>query len=56
MGNSGLQKFREPLEVLASHADPIVAGHARWALERLDQREHSRGDSESAGLPGRFAD
>ena len=36
MGNSGLSQFRAPLEQLASHDDPIVAEHARWALGRLD--------------------
>lgn len=35
MGNSGLEKFVEPLERLAVSEDPIVAEHARWALARL---------------------
>jgi epoxyqueuosine reductase len=35
MGNSGLQKFREPLAKLAASEDPLVAEHARWALEKL---------------------
>jgi len=35
MGNSGLARFREPLERLAAHSDPMVAEHARWALERV---------------------
>ena len=35
MGNSGLAKFAEPLEKLAASADPNLAEHARWALERL---------------------
>jgi len=35
MGNAGLERFREPLERLAGHADPQVAEHAAWALERL---------------------
>jgi len=35
MGNSGLAKFREPLERLAASRDPMVAEHARWALARL---------------------
>jgi epoxyqueuosine reductase len=35
MGNSGLQKFREPLERLACSPDPLVAEHARWGLARL---------------------
>ncbi|HLI84604.1 MAG TPA: tRNA epoxyqueuosine(34) reductase QueG [Bryobacteraceae bacterium] len=36
MGNSGLAQFREPLERLAGHGDPVVREHARWALGRLD--------------------
>jgi epoxyqueuosine reductase len=36
MGNSGIERFREPLESLANHPDAIVAEHARWALNRLD--------------------
>jgi len=35
MGNSGLSKFRAPLEKLATFGDPLVEEHARWALERL---------------------
>jgi epoxyqueuosine reductase len=35
MGNSGLGKFRASLETLAAHPDSVVAGHARWALEKL---------------------
>jgi epoxyqueuosine reductase len=35
MGNLGLDRFREPLEELASSPDEIVAEHARWALEKL---------------------
>ena len=37
MGNSGQEKFREPLEKIAEFPDAIVAEHARWALERIDQ-------------------
>ena len=37
MGNSGLARFRQPLEMLAAHADPIVAEHARWALAQLSK-------------------
>jgi len=40
MGNSGLERFREPLERLARNPDPIVAEHACWALDRL--KESSR--------------
>jgi epoxyqueuosine reductase len=35
MGNSGLKKFRAPLEKLAASKDPRVAEHARWGLTRL---------------------
>ncbi|HLG97447.1 MAG TPA: tRNA epoxyqueuosine(34) reductase QueG [Bryobacteraceae bacterium] len=35
MGNSGQEKFREPLEKMAELPDEIVAEHARWALARL---------------------
>jgi epoxyqueuosine reductase len=35
MGNSHLEKFREPLQNLAASKDPLVAEHARWALEIL---------------------
>ena len=35
MGNSGLEKFREPLTRLAGLEDPLVAEHARWAIGRL---------------------
>ena len=35
MGNSGLGRFREPLERLAQSVDETVAEAARWALERL---------------------
>jgi len=38
MGNSGLERFRAPLERLAANADENVAGHARWALEKLCDR------------------
>ena len=36
MGNSRLEKFREPLERLAEFPDEMVAEHARWALEQLN--------------------
>jgi epoxyqueuosine reductase len=35
MGNSGLQKFQEPLTKLAGSRDQIVAEHANWALREL---------------------
>jgi epoxyqueuosine reductase len=34
MGNSGLEEFRDALDRLSRHPDPLVAGHAVWALER----------------------
>ncbi len=36
MGASGQERFREPLEHLAQSANPVVAEHARWALERVN--------------------
>jgi epoxyqueuosine reductase len=36
MGNTRSEKFRRPLEKLAQSADPMVAEHARWALDLLD--------------------
>ncbi len=39
MGNSGLEKFREPLERLAAFPNPLVAENARWALQRLAEQE-----------------
>lgn len=35
MGNAGRPEFRPALERLAAHPDPLVAEHARWALQRL---------------------
>ena len=35
MGNARLPEFRAPLEKLAESPDPVVAEHARWALERM---------------------
>ena len=39
MGNSGLARFRAPLERLAAHPDTMVAEHARWALDRLPREQ-----------------
>ena len=39
MGNSGLERFREPLERLAANENEMVAEHARWALKRLENLE-----------------
>ncbi len=35
MGNSGDEKFLPTLRRLADDADPVVAEHARWALDQL---------------------
>ncbi|HEY2019186.1 MAG TPA: tRNA epoxyqueuosine(34) reductase QueG [Bryobacteraceae bacterium] len=35
MGNSGRAEFRQPLQILAASPDPMVAGHAAWALQQL---------------------
>jgi len=45
MGNSGLERFREPLEHLAFGGDSLVAAHARWALQRLEGTTSSCHDS-----------
>jgi epoxyqueuosine reductase len=37
MGNSGLEKFREPLEHLAAFPNQLVADQARWALQELSR-------------------
>jgi epoxyqueuosine reductase len=37
LGNSGKPESVEPLEILAGDADPRIAGHARWGLERIRQ-------------------
>ncbi|MFN0101231.1 MAG: tRNA epoxyqueuosine(34) reductase QueG [Bryobacteraceae bacterium] len=36
MGNSATPAFRAPLEKLAAMNDPVVAGHAQWALRQLE--------------------
>lgn len=36
MGNSGQPKFRPALETLAANSDKLIAEHARWALQRLN--------------------
>jgi epoxyqueuosine reductase len=43
MGNRGLPQFRIPLEKLAASEDPVVAEHARWALDRC-RPAHTIGD------------
>jgi epoxyqueuosine reductase len=41
MGNSGQEKFREPLERLAAFPNELVSDHARWALQQLQNRAAS---------------
>ena len=36
MGNSRSERFRRPLEKLAESTEPLVAEHARWALDQLN--------------------
>jgi epoxyqueuosine reductase len=36
MGNARSEKFRQPLENLAQSVEPLVAEHARWALDQLN--------------------
>ncbi len=38
LGNAGTARHRPLLEELAAHENPTVAEHARWALERLEER------------------
>jgi epoxyqueuosine reductase len=35
MGNSGNREFVPQLEKMAADPDPVIADHARWALEKL---------------------
>jgi epoxyqueuosine reductase len=39
MGNSKLEKFREPLERLVQFPNEMVAEHAQWALEHLNHSD-----------------
>jgi epoxyqueuosine reductase len=36
MGNARSERFRQPLEKLAESTEPLVAEHARWALDQLN--------------------
>jgi epoxyqueuosine reductase len=38
MGNSGNKEFIAPLEQMTADPDPVLAEHARWALEKLRSR------------------
>jgi epoxyqueuosine reductase len=48
MGNSGDEKFLPTLKRLTEDADPVVAGHANWALQRLERDSESGTTSEPA--------
>jgi epoxyqueuosine reductase len=50
MGNSALEKFREPLENLAVFPNPLVAEHARWALQQLDRSSNPAPATSSAAV------
>jgi len=50
MGNSGKERYREPLEHLERHEDSIVAEHAKWALAELDRKSLPNRDREGAAL------
>ena len=39
MGANPHERFREPLERLSRHRSPVVAEHAQWALDRLEERK-----------------
>jgi hypothetical protein len=36
MGNAALPSYRRPLETLAANEDPVIASHARWALQQIE--------------------
>ena len=38
MGNSGNKEFAGDLRKLAADPDPVVAGHAQWALRKLEEK------------------
>ena len=38
MGNSGNKEFAGDLRRLAADPDPVVAGHAQWALRKLEEK------------------
>ena len=43
MGNSGQVRFVPVLQPLVNDPDPNLAGHARWALRRLEETVHCGG-------------
>jgi epoxyqueuosine reductase len=52
MGNSGLEKFREPLERLAAFPNHLVSDQAHWALQRLQNRAPAASGPESLNARG----
>ena len=38
MGNSGNKEFIPQLEKMSADSDPIISGHARWALKKLQSQ------------------
>ena len=44
MGNSGAEKFVPTLVRLAEDTDPVVAAHAKWALEQLQGCKDQKSD------------
>jgi len=43
MGNSGLKEYLDELEELLVVDDPVVSEHARWAIDRLNQKSQFQG-------------
>jgi epoxyqueuosine reductase len=52
MGNSRMERFRAPLEKLAQSSDPLVAGHARWALANVGRTPSSAAGPLAGPSPG----
>jgi epoxyqueuosine reductase len=44
MGNSGQPRFVPVLEKLSNDTDPVVAEHAKWALQRLREARRYKHD------------
>jgi epoxyqueuosine reductase len=40
-GNSGVTRFKVPLQKFLSHSDDVVRSHAKWAIEKLRGFENS---------------
>jgi epoxyqueuosine reductase len=48
MGNSGEERFREPLQKMMQYGDSEIAHHAAWALRKLEEPD------EQTARPGRI--